>query len=160
MGYRKSIKYKVDKNGCHICTSHKASSGYPRIMYKGRRQAIIRYLYEQRYDITLKSDQFICHRCDNRLCINLDHVYLGNYSTNVKDKYKRNPDAYKGCKKGGKIGGLKGKLTRDQIRFIRESNLDSKILTKKFNVSQSTISRVKNFKTHKLKHKQQTLSSK
>jgi len=30
------------------------------------------------------------HKCDNRLCVNPDHLELGSQSDNVKDMYKRN----------------------------------------------------------------------
>ena len=30
-----------------------------------------------------------CHRCDNRACINPDHLYVGDYQSNATDKVVR-----------------------------------------------------------------------
>ena len=29
--------------------------------------------------------EFVCHRCDNRKCINLDHLFVGSHSDNARD---------------------------------------------------------------------------
>lgn len=31
----------------------------------------------------------ICHSCDNPGCVNIDHLFLGTYSDNLKDSYKK-----------------------------------------------------------------------
>lgn len=36
-----------------------------------------------------ESDQFVCHHCDNPLCVNLEHVYLGSALTNNRDTAAR-----------------------------------------------------------------------
>lgn len=32
----------------------------------------------------------ICHTCDNRLCVNPEHLYVGNAKTNSQDRIRRN----------------------------------------------------------------------
>lgn len=36
-----------------------------------------------------RDGEIICHTCDNRLCVNPAHLYVGSYSDNVRDADKR-----------------------------------------------------------------------
>jgi hypothetical protein len=60
---------------------------------------------------------FICHRCDNRRCIAIEHLFIGTRADNVADMVA------KGRRKnvGGKRGELhwKAKLTEERVREIR-----------------------------------------
>lgn len=40
---------------------------------------------------------YICHHCDNKLCVNPKHLYLGNASTNARDM--RDRGQYRGGRK-------------------------------------------------------------
>lgn len=86
---------------------------------------------------------FVLHICDNRECINPDHLKIGTNKQNVDDKVK------KGRAKGG--NGRKGenivtsKLTNDQVKEIRENPHDKCLncLARQFGVSFQQISRIK-----------------
>ena len=37
----------------------------------------------------IPNDLYVLHHCDNRLCINPDHLFLGTHADNVSDKMKK-----------------------------------------------------------------------
>lgn len=38
--------------------------------------------------------KFVLHKCDNKLCVNPNHLYIGTQRNNMEDRRKRNPDSY------------------------------------------------------------------
>jgi hypothetical protein len=77
----------------------------------------------------------VCHRCDNKLCVNVDHLYLGTYSDNLRDSYIRGP--------------RRGSLSASDVASIRDSTLQTKLLTEKFGINRSTVQRIRNGTTWK-----------
>ena len=83
----------------------------------------------------------IRHKCDNGLCVNVEHLELGTQQDNIRDMNER------GRARGG---GSKGensttsKLKREDVVFIRENytTMTKKELSDKFGVSTSQIRRV------------------
>lgn len=81
MAHRREIKYIIDENGCYICISHKKNEdGYP--IYLGTR--LHRFLYQEKYG-KLDSKTVVRHKCNNRACINLEHLISGTQADNVMD---------------------------------------------------------------------------
>jgi hypothetical protein len=74
----------------------------------------------------------ICHKCDNKLCVNPDHLFLGNHAINMHDA------KIKGRMHPGEKHGL-AKLTKDAVLDIRSSGLPTKVLAKKYGVSTAHI---------------------
>lgn len=84
--------------------------------------------------------QFVLHKCDNRLCCNPNHMFLGNYDDNNKDaKSKGRSNAPKGA------NHKSAKLTQEQankIREIHKTGLSFIAIGKMFNVHANNVSRV------------------
>lgn len=86
----KTILYTIDSNGCWICTSHKLnSSGYPRIQINKKQTTVHKYIYEKYKGLT--NNLVVRHTCDNKLCINPEHLILGTHLDNVKDRVSSTP---------------------------------------------------------------------
>jgi hypothetical protein len=78
----------------------------------------------------------ILHRCDNPICVNPDHLFLGSQADNVKDmwvKNRANPRQTHGEKHWS------AKLTAEKVQEIRGSNDRDADLAVKYGVARSTI---------------------
>jgi hypothetical protein len=62
---------------------------------------------------TLGRWDFACHTCDNPLCVNLEHLYVGSPQSNRDDAKARG-------RLNSKDGHPPFKLTVEQVLYIRE----------------------------------------
>jgi len=51
----------------------------------------------------IKPGLFVLHHCDNRSCVNPDHLYEGTLSDNSLDKIRRNPECMEPVYKGREV---------------------------------------------------------
>ena len=85
------IQYYIDSDGCWVCTSHRIHTKdgrYYRIQRGGSRYLLHRYVYEV-FVGEISGGLHVLHRCDNTLCINPEHLYVGTHQDNMKDRDSR-----------------------------------------------------------------------
>ena len=134
----KAIEYIVNNKGCFICISHFIGThGYPRIFRNGHMQNLHRVLYEEKHG-TLLPEIEVRHTCDERKCINMEHLIQGTQADNANDKKIRgrcNPPH------GERAGN--SKLTEEQVKEIRSASGSQTKIARKYGIAQSQVSNIK-----------------
>jgi hypothetical protein len=131
---------KVNKTeGCWLWEACVNSWGYGQFKLNGKQKQAQRVSWMLNFG-PIPEGMEVLHKCDNPPCVRPDHLFLGSQDDNMKDKNYKNRQAF-----GERQGSAK--LTEDQIRLIRVSNKSSITLGLEYNVSESTIVRIKSRKT-------------
>jgi len=76
----------------------------------------------------------VLHKCDNRLCINPEHLFLGTHADNMRDKEAKGRGT-KGRKLHVGEKHPQAKLTENKVLEIRKSSLSAKDLAVKYRIS-------------------------
>jgi hypothetical protein len=124
-------------NGCWEWTGSITPKGYGMFRYNGKTQTAHRVSWQiNRGEIPYGAD--VLHICDNRKCINPDHLWLGTDQDNMDDMYNKGRDWHLSREKHPMA-----KLTVEEVDAIRSiySNGDAtqRQLAKEFGVHQGTI---------------------
>jgi len=88
---------------------------------------------------------YVCHTCDNTLCVNPDHLFLGTQQdnmTDMKDKNRSNKS------RGQDKIGLAKLTNKDAEKIRKDSTHSQSELGRIFNVAQTTIHRIKSGKSY------------
>lgn len=133
------LEYKIDANGCWICTSHRPSrGGYPRFWFNGKKQHASRHVYEMTKG-PIPDGLVVRHTCDVRLCINPDHLLLGTPADNIRDMVERGRQRYL---EGEAVPHTK--LSDGQVLFIREhSQMKGIEVARLLGISRAQVSRIR-----------------
>ncbi len=130
--------YYIDKeNHCWNWNKCFFNSGYGRMMfnYINYRAHVLSYLLHKG---NVKKGLFVCHKCDNKKCVNPDHLFLGTAKDNMQDCLKKNRKSWSGFK-----------LTHENVLEIRNSKKTILELMRQFEVAESTIRNIKKNITYK-----------
>lgn len=103
----------------------------------GRKTYGHRLMYQLVYGL-IPAGQHVCHRCDNTLCLNPDHLFTATNAENRQDSVAKRRHAH-----GERAGGAK--LTAETVVAIREARatgLPYKALVAQFGVPFKTIEKV------------------
>lgn len=139
------IKYEVDSNGCWIVVGRKPDDkGYPRVYIKDKTYNAHRYVYMQHIKVdSLPRDVFVLHKCDNRMCVNPEHMFLGSHEDNMRDMQIKNRQVRGSANGKSKLDEADIMLIRDWFYFKIKTQ---KELAEMFGVSQRQINIIVNRK--------------
>lgn len=134
-------KVKKMDTGCHEWQSTIKNTGYGGFYHDGKSQTAHSVSY-QLYKGIVPEGMVIRHTCDNRKCVNPEHLLIGTQRDNIKDMDVRNRR------------GFISKLSQVQVAEIKEllsQRFSQFEIAKKYGVHQGTISKIKLGKTKHFK---------
>lgn len=125
-------------SGCWEWTGPITNSGYGRAGSPDR--TAHRISYQLAYG-AIPNNKLVLHKCDNKICVNPDHLYAGTSADNARDRIERH-----------RLNPLRGeqapwsKLTAAQVQSIRAEYKPREVstyrLAAKYGVSPSAISAI------------------
>lgn len=108
----RKISFTVNENGCFEVDSHVPNTnGYTVATIRGKRKLLHRHAYEECFG-DIPEGMLICHKCDNKKCINPEHLEVGTHRKNVQDAIDR------GLYSTGE-NHPNSKLTENEVRSIK-----------------------------------------
>jgi hypothetical protein len=122
-------------NGCWERRAARSGVGYSQVRANGKQWLAHRFAWTH-FNGPIPDGMFVCHRCDNRICVRPDHLFLGTNADNMRDKVEKGR-----VTKGEEIGVAK--LTESAVREIRASTESQKVLAERFGIHKSNVSRVR-----------------
>lgn len=135
---------KKSENECWNWTGKALITGYGKIGLGGRYgKSLLAHRYSWMLhngpipeDKTQHHGMIIMHKCDNRLCVNPNHLQLGTQKDNVHDMWNKGRSVNKQLKGEAHHNS---KFTADQVRQIRTSSLSNAELGRQYGVPRATI---------------------
>lgn len=91
------------ENGCWVWQGPVGTKGYICLLHRKWRGGGHRVVYRLLINANLRTEDFVCHRCDNRRCWNPAHLFVGSARVNNRDcgnKGRHHNGVKTHCKRG------------------------------------------------------------
>lgn len=131
-------------NGCWEWRKAIETSGYGVQHFNGRKQGAHRVSY-QLFIGAIPPGMSVLHRCDNRCCVNPDHLFLGTQADNMADMVKKG----RSSKKKGEdhpAAKVDEKTAIHIFEKAKDGRLSQRKIAAMFCVSQALVSSILNRK--------------
>lgn len=121
-----------DENGCWLWNRAKDWRGYGKIKVGGRMFGVHRLAYRL-FKGEIPEDLCVCHSCNNKLCLNPDHLYLASRENNMTHAHR---DGLVPSKRPGYH-----RLSRIETLEIGNAEGSLRDVATRYNIATSTVSR-------------------
>jgi hypothetical protein len=145
-------KYRVDEStGCWIWVAGRMRSGRHNLpsygkhsLSSGKSIGAHRFSYEL-HTGELAGDNFVCHTCDNPLCVNPNHLFLSDHKGNMADMVAKGR-SFVGSGEN-KVGV--SKLTNKQALEIQNSTLSERELGLIYGISAAAAGNIRRKRSYR-----------
>ncbi|MDS1142395.1 HNH endonuclease [Pusillimonas sp. SM2304] len=124
----------VVEGGCHEWTSTLNNGGYGKFFMPELGQAPAHRVAYMMHKGEIPLGLCVCHTCDNRKCVNPDHLFLGSHSDNARDMVRKG--RYWGSRK---VADREAALA---INLYRHRKFSQQSIAKIIGVTQSSVSKI------------------
>lgn len=137
----------VPESGCWLWTEGISKDGYGKFSIKYKDMRAHRFAWEL-YRWPIPKDMCVLHKCDVKTCVNPDHLFIGTYGDNNRDR------AIKGRSRNqnGELNNC-AKLSSDEVDSIRilyaTTLYTHKSIAKMYNVTRENVRDIINGKIWK-----------
>jgi hypothetical protein len=124
-------KYVTPADGCWNWRASVGNHGYGQLTYLQQKYTAHRLSWELHRG-PIPDDLCVLHHCDNRRCVNPDHLFLGTRTENLEDM----------TAKGRRVRGEKhgrAKLTEAEVIEIRASKDPQRVIAARYGVTPGAI---------------------
>lgn len=112
-------KYYIDeKTECWVWTACIASHGYGDITVRSHFHSTAHRASWLLHKGDIPDNMFVLHTCDNRKCVNPDHLFLGTHKDNMRDMNEKGRQVPNTTSIKGSVSNAK--LTEEDVICIRE----------------------------------------
>lgn len=139
--------YKILPNGCWEWLLNRCKGGYPEIgrYMKGEQRKGHRFSYEK-FKGPIPFGMYVCHTCDNRGCVNPNHLWLGTHEENMKDMVDKKRQGYG-------VNHSQAKLSEKQAKEIyfkyHQLKMKQRDIAKEYGLTQYAVWAISNERTWK-----------
>lgn len=125
----------------------KTFDGYGVKRLNGKNVYTHRLAYIQAHNLTFADIRgvLIRHKCDNRACINPDHLEPGTHADNSRDKHERGRANTMRGEQAGNVKLTESKVA--EIRRLASQGVSQPKLAQQFAIDSSQICRIVNYKS-------------
>lgn len=147
-------KIRISSSGCFEYMGAITSAGYGCVRRKKKSLQAHRYVWEL-VNGTIPDGLHMLHKCDNKKCVNPDHLFLGTHLDNMRDAISKGRHNSSGLKLGywgqippkGEDSGM-AKLSNSDVDKIKVmvsgDHIKQKDVALLFHVSRAQVSRIVN----------------
>jgi hypothetical protein len=126
LAYRKQVE-----SGCVEWIGTLSDTGYGIIKKDSKKLYIHRVIYEKLCG-PIPAGMYVLHKCNNPLCSNIEHLYLGTQKDNMRDRSN-----------SGRLRTDKySNLTIEQLKFLASKNELRTTKMSKLNIPEGSIDRI------------------
>ena len=119
-------------SGCVLWCGAVDGAGYGLVKVDGKCKRSHRAAYELAHG-PIPEEMHVCHKCDVPSCINVDHLFLGSHTDNMRDKMRKGRHGHMFGEKHGSA-----KLTDADVLKIRSDKRSQRVIAATYGLRDHT----------------------